>query len=144
VFAWHQSPGALERLIPPWERVKVERAPASLADGEVAVLVMSMGPLRLRWVARHRGFIDRGEHGGEFTDEQVSGPFSSWVHRHLIRATGSRTCLLEDRIDYRLPGGPVGELLAGWHIRRKLRRMFEYRHAATRKALSDAIQPATP
>jgi hypothetical protein len=146
VFAWHQSSGALQRLIPPWERVEIERAPASLADGELAVLVLRVGPFKLRWVARHRDFIDRGEDGGEFTDEQVSGPFSSWVHRHLIRATGPESSMLEDHITYRPPGGTVGQAIAGWHIRRKLRRMFEYRHAATRAALREVVAgvPASP
>jgi|GEM_PF-5759768 len=33
VFACHKSPDSLRSLIPPWERVKIERAPASLAEG---------------------------------------------------------------------------------------------------------------
>ncbi len=135
MFAWHRSPGALKALIPPWERVEVEKAPASLGDGETAVLVMRMGPLKLRWVARHRDYIDRGPEGGEFTDEQVSGPFASWVHRHIVRATGPGRCVLEDRIEYALPLGWVGERAAGWHVRRKLRKMFEFRHRATRDAV---------
>lgn len=135
VFAWHQSPDALQRLIPPWERVTVEQAPASLADGATAVLVLHVGPLKLRWVARHRDFVDRGEHGGEFTDEQVSGPFASWVHRHVVRATGPACCVLEDHIEYAVPLGRLGEILAGWHVRKKLTRMFDYRHAATISAL---------
>lgn len=135
VFAWHQSPGALASLIPPWEHVTVEQAPPSLADGSIAVLVMRVGPLRLRWVARHRDFIDRGDDGGEFTDEQVSGPFASWVHRHLVRAIDERRCVLEDRIEYALPMGRLGDRLAGWHVRRKLTRMFEFRHSATKAAV---------
>ncbi len=135
VFAWHQSPGALNRLIPPWEKVTVEQAPTSLGDGATAVLVLHVGPFKLRWVARHRDFIDRGEDGGEFTDEQGSGPFASWVHRHIVRATGPGSCTLEDRIKYAVPLGRLGELLVGWHVRKKLKRMFDYRHAATISAL---------
>ncbi len=138
VFAWHQTPNALEALIPPWENVTVEQAPKSLADGALAVLVLRVGPFKLRWVARHRGFIDRGEQGGEFTDEQVSGPFASWVHRHIVRATGPTSCVLEDRIEYAVPFGRLGETLSGWHIRKKLARMFDYRHAATISALRPA------
>jgi ligand-binding SRPBCC domain-containing protein len=138
VFAWHQTPNALKTLIPPWERVTVEQAPTSLSDGALAVLVLHVGPFKLRWVARHRDFIDRGEQGGEFTDEQVSGPFASWVHRHIVRATGPTKCVLEDRIEYSVPFGRVGETLAGWHVRKKLARMFDFRHEATITALRPA------
>ncbi len=141
VFAWHQSPDALKKLIPPWEQVTVEQPPASLGDGAQAVLVLHIGPIKLRWVARHRNFIDRGEQGGEFTDEQVSGPFTSWVHRHIVRATGPTSCVLEDRIEYAVPMGRLGEFLAGWHVRKKLTRMFDYRHTATISELQLAETP---
>ncbi len=138
VFAWHQSPDALQKLIPPWERVTIEQAPTSLGNGALAVLVLHVGPIKLRWIARHRDFIDRGEQGGEFTDEQVSGPFASWVHRHVVRATGPTSCVLEDRIEYAVRLGWIGNTQAGWHVRRKLARMFDYRHAVT----ASALQPA--
>ena len=138
VFAWHQSPDALKKLIPPWEKVTVEQPPASLGDGALAVLVLHIGPMKLRWVARHRDFIDRGDEGGEFTDEQVSGPFAAWIHRHIVRATGPASCVLEDRIDYAVPLGRLGDVLAGWHVRKKLGKMFDYRHGATISALQAA------
>ena len=138
VFAWHQSPDALTRLIPPWEPVTVEQAPASLGDGAVAVLLLHIGPMKLRWVARHRDLMDHGEAGGEFTDEQVSGPFASWVHRHTVRAMGPGRCALEDRIEYAVPLGRLGRTLAGWYVRKRLTRMFDYRHAATISALQPA------
>ncbi|MBC7835405.1 MAG: cyclase, partial [Phycisphaerales bacterium] len=65
VFAWHQRPDALAQLTPPWERVTIVRAAPSLAEGGRAEILLHMGPLRLRWVAEHRGFIDRGDTGGE-------------------------------------------------------------------------------
>jgi len=115
--------------------VTVEQQPASLVDGALAVLVLHIGPMELRWVARHRDFIDRCEEGGEFTDGQVSGPFASWIHRHMVRATGPASCVLEDRIEYAILLGRLGELIAGWHARKKLKRMFDYRHDATISAL---------
>ncbi len=138
VFAWHQTPDALSELIPPWENVHVEQSPASLGDGQRAVLLMRMGPLKLRWVAEHHGFVDRGTEGGEFTDVQISGPFKSWEHRHLVTADGPDACYLDDTIAYRLPLGAIGRLFGGAMTRRKLERMFEFRHEATRKAVERA------
>jgi len=135
VFRWHQCPDALQKLIPPWEPVTVEQPPASLADGQIAVLVIRAGPFKFRWVARHRGFVDHGDRGGEFTDEQISGPFASWCHRHAVKATGPSRCVLEDRIEYALPFGKLGGLLAGWYVRRKLGRLFDFRHKLTKLAL---------
>ncbi|MCH8507724.1 MAG: SRPBCC family protein [Phycisphaerales bacterium] len=134
VFAWHQRPGTLNELIPPWEKVTIEQRPESLGDGARAVLVIRNGPLKLRWVAEHHGFVDRGLEGGEFTDTQVSGPFKRWTHRHLVEADGPGACWLDDRIEYQLPLGPLGKLFGGAMTRRKLERMFGYRHEVTRKA----------
>ena len=33
VFAWHERPGALLRLVPPWQPIKVAQEAPSLADG---------------------------------------------------------------------------------------------------------------
>lgn len=142
VFAWHRTPGALAALIPPWERVAVERAPRDLQVGERAVLRIGRPPLRLRWVAEHVAFADRGELGGEFTDRQVSGPFRRWVHRHSVTAAGPRACVLEDHVDYELPFGRAGAWLAGSIVTARLERMFAFRHAATRSAVAAAGRPA--
>ncbi len=49
VFAWHTRPGAMTRLVPPWQPMKVVAETQSLADGR-AVLGLPAG---LRWVAQH-------------------------------------------------------------------------------------------
>jgi ligand-binding SRPBCC domain-containing protein len=49
VFAWHSRPGAVTRLMPPWQPVRVGREAASVRDGQAVLLL----PGGLRWVAGH-------------------------------------------------------------------------------------------
>lgn len=122
-FAWHERPGALERLLPPWERLRVLEREGGVADGARALVALRLGPLRLRWEARHRDY----EAGRSFRDEQVRGPFARWVHTHrfLEREDGGTT--LEDEVDYRLPLAPLSTPLNGL-VRRRLARTFRLRH----------------
>lgn len=124
--AWHLRPGALDRLLPPWQPVRVEQR-AEVAEGARVVLRMGPGPFGVRWVAQHRNV----EPGTRFEDFQVSGPFARWVHSHrfLPAAQGSE---LEDEIDYALPAGGLGQALGGDAVRGMLQRMFRFRHARTR------------
>jgi hypothetical protein len=130
LFAWHARPGALERLLPPWTSVRLEQ-PGPLADGAAVVLRMGRGPAGLRWRARLRDV----EPGRGFADEQESGPFASWVHRHRFLA-GDGTSLLEDDVQWALPGGVVGHALGARAVRRILERTFAFRHARTRDDLA--------
>ena len=127
LFRWHTRPGALERLTPPWEPVEILERPSSLEDGQRAVLRIHMGPFRKRWIAEHRAYDP--EHG--FDDVQIAGPFARWHHRHRMHARGPSSSELEDAIEYALPLGALGRLVGGRSVRRKLRRMFAYRHATT-------------
>ena len=49
VFAWHSRPGAITRLLPPWQPVRVTQEATSVRDGQ-AVLTLPGG---LRWTADH-------------------------------------------------------------------------------------------
>ena len=66
-FAWHARPGALERLIPPWHRVRVLGRAGGVANGTRVVLLVRAGPFALRWTAEHRDV----EPGRGFTDIQA-------------------------------------------------------------------------
>jgi hypothetical protein len=131
VFAWHARPGALERLTPPWEHVQVIERSGGIEDG--GRVVMKVGaPFGLRWVARHRDY----QPGRQFTDEQIQGPFSRWVHLHRIEPDGPGGCVLTDRIEYTPPLGPIGSVAAPPLIRRRLDRLFTYRHETLRQDLA--------
>jgi ligand-binding SRPBCC domain-containing protein len=129
VFAFHESPGALTRLTPPWEKVEIERGGDSIRPGSRAVIATRFGPFRLRWVAEHTEY----DPPHLFADRQVSGPFASWYHRHRFLDDGQGRTILRDEVDYSLPLGRLGRLLAGRMIEKKLGRMFDHRHEETKK-----------
>ena len=128
VFAWHERPGALERLCPPWERVELLAATGGVRDGAQVTLRNKLGPCWWVWRVEHRDYIA----GKQFRDVQVAGPFARWEHLHRVTADGADACVLTDEVTYRLPGGALGRLLAGGLARRKLTAMFAWRHERTK------------
>lgn len=126
--AWHFRPGAIDRLIPPWEDVEILERPAAMVDGAVARFRMRKFGVPIEWVARHHDV----QPGASFCDTQVSGPFSSWHHRHSFLPVDSGSSTLEDRIQYELPGGVLGRTFGGATVAADLERMFTWRHARTR------------
>ena len=106
VFAWHERPGALLRLLPPWQPIKVAQQAQSLADGR-AVLQL---PGRVRWVAQHSG--DDPPH--RFVDELVSLPLH-WRHTHSFETVDGGATRVTDDVETPVPGS-------------FLRQTFRYRH----------------
>jgi uncharacterized protein len=131
VFAWHTRPGALERLTPPWEHIQVLERSGGIEDGgQVTVKIGS--PFGFRWVARHRDY----DPGHQFTDEQIRGPFSRWVHQHRVEPDGTDACILTDRVEYTPPLGALGAAVSPALIRPRLDRMLTYRHETLRQDLA--------
>ncbi len=126
VFRWHARTGAFERLNPPWDPAEVVSRSGGIEE-EGSRLVLRIGPLRQRWVAEHSGWRP----GREFQDRQVEGPFALWRHAHRVEPEGDGASVLEDEIEYALPGGAVGDLLGGDFVRSTLERVFTYRHRVT-------------
>jgi ligand-binding SRPBCC domain-containing protein len=132
VFAFHESPDALTRLIPPWEAMIVVESAGSLRPGSRVVLRgRLLGLLPVNWVAVHTEY----DPPHLFADRQESGPFAHWHHRHRILDDGSGGTILRDEVEYRPPLGQIGRTLGGRLIRSKLERMFTYRHDVTRRTL---------
>jgi hypothetical protein len=121
-YDWHTRPGALQRLMPPWDTVRVLEQTGDVQQGRV-VLEVPIGPIHQRWVSQHQ----HGTPGREFIDRQVEGPFQEWVHSHRFDARGPSASRMVDRVEYDLPFGPAGALAAG-SVEARLRRTFTYRH----------------
>ena len=123
VFDWHARPGALHRLVPPWQNVEVLVREGGLDVGARTVFRLSLAGVPVTWEATHT-WCERPE---GFRDEQVRGPFSRWVHTHRFLPTDGGS-VLEDEVDYAVPLGGMGDLVAGRSIARTVDDMFHYRH----------------
>ena len=128
VFAFHERPDAFALLQPPWERVEILRPPTSLDVGTQVELRTKVGPFWMRILAEHVAY----ERGRSFEDVMRRGPFAHWHHKHLF-LEHPLGCRLRDEIEYLPPMGWCGRLLDPILVRPRLRRLFEHRHAVTRR-----------
>lgn len=131
LFAWHNRSGAFERLAPPWENARVLEKKGGIRDGGRVVLEVRQGPFRRKWVAIHSGYVE----GEQFCDEQVQGPFAKWVHTHRFLPDTDTTSFLSDRVEYKPPLGFLGRVAAGAYLRKKLEKLFSFRHRRTQNDL---------
>jgi uncharacterized protein (TIGR01777 family) len=113
VFAWHERPGAFQRLAPPWQAARLTEEALSLADGRAVVRL----PGGIRWVAQHRDY----DPPHRFVDDLVSLPLS-WHHVHSFTPNGFGGTRVTDTVTT-----PIPAFL--------LRTMFSHRHAQLRDDL---------
>jgi ligand-binding SRPBCC domain-containing protein len=137
VWAFYEDVAtSLPALTSPGEGLKVESADTPVREGSRIVFTLK-GPVgRVRWVAKIVTHVPPhavvfGEEA-RFVDEQESGPFRRWVHHHEFEAVDAKTTRIVDRIEYRVPFGPLGVIADLIYVRWKLKRAFRYRHAILR------------
>ncbi|MDM9380479.1 SRPBCC family protein [Chlorogloeopsis sp. ULAP01] len=128
VWKFHERVDVLQLLTPPWQPLQVLRREGGLGVGAITEFRLMIGPLPLRWLARYTEY----EEYHLFTDEQISGLFETWLHRHKFESENGKT-RLTDEISFTLPGGQTAEFLGGWLVQVQLEAMFRYRHHITRQ-----------
>jgi uncharacterized protein (TIGR01777 family) len=124
VFDWHERPGALERLTPPWGEVEVLHRSGGIKDGAEVTLRVHRRPTSFKWQLRHSDY----EYGRQFRDEQVSGPLKSWRHTHSFLEREGGGTIMEDDVELEPPLGPAGAALGPGFIKTELTRLFRFRH----------------
>ena len=124
VFDWHERPGALERLTPPWGEIEVLERSGGIRDGGEVRLRIKRGPTSFDWHLRHRDY----EYARRFRDEQVSGPLKSWVHTHGFSTREGGGTLVTDDVELEPPLGPAGAALGPVFLKTELARLFRFRY----------------
>jgi ligand-binding SRPBCC domain-containing protein len=124
LFEMHCNRDALSLITPEWVRLEVLDQPERLELGSRFTLKASVGPFRLRWHSEITEYVE----GCLFADIQLKGPFAVWYHRHLFEPNGTNETLYIDEIEYALPLGWPGRLVAGGFVRGQLDRLFSERH----------------
>ena len=132
VFEFFVTPENLPAITPEWLGLTLlTRGP--MAAGTVL-------EYRIRWLGfpfRWRSLIREYDPPYRFVDVQVVGPYARWEHRHMFLEEEGGT-VVEDRVTYRLPLGPIGKLAHRVCVRRQLEAIFAYRQSRLRALLSRA------
>jgi uncharacterized protein (TIGR01777 family) len=136
VWAWHTRPGAMHRLVPPWQPMHIVKETESLANGQ-AILGLPGG---LRWIARHdpagydppHQFVDVLSSSGGLDGVMTLPPrmIGWWRHTHRFDDAGDGRTRMLDHVDTTVPGVA-------------LRSTFAYRHRQVAEDLAahrDAAQ----
>jgi ligand-binding SRPBCC domain-containing protein len=150
VFAFFADPSNLPRLMPAWQRARIDHAtyvapppPPQPFPGSdritagtgtrinLTIRPVPFSPVRLPWDAVIEDF--RWLQG--FCDIQLRGPFKYWRHCHSLQPAPSGT-LLRDVVDYELPLGPLSALANTLFIRRQLAATFRFRQRRTLELLA--------
>jgi uncharacterized protein (TIGR01777 family) len=139
VFDWHTRPGAITRLTPPWQPMRVVAEADSLKSGRAELGL----PGGLRWVADHQP--DSYDPPRRFADTIGAEGLASlparlavrWRHTHEFEDLGDQRTRMTDRVATPVPAAA-------------LRAMFIYRHrqladdiAAHRHAAAQGLAPIT-
>jgi ligand-binding SRPBCC domain-containing protein len=159
VFAFFSNPENLPRLMPSWQKARIEEAvltappyptphqstrPQSVSAGAGSRITLSFkpfpyAPLRVPWEAEITEFV----WNDHFCDHQLRGPFAYWHHCHQLcsetrtnSGISSPGTLLRDKVEYEPPLGRLGDLANRLFITHQLRSTFSYRHTRTLELLS--------
>ena len=136
VFAYHERVGAFQRLIPPWESVRVVSSKGGIQNGDSVTIKMNLGLFKTLWEATHQEY----QKNRQFVDVQVKGPLKFWKHTHSFRSLDTHQTNLKDTIQLELPFGYVGRSLVYPKVLKKLNKLFTYRHAITQNDLKDWME----
>jgi ligand-binding SRPBCC domain-containing protein len=120
VFRFFADARNLERLTPPWLRFRI-LTPGTIdmrTGARIDYRILVHG-VPLRW----QSVIAAWDPPREFIDEQISGPYRRWVHRHIFEEENGGT-RVRDSVEFDV----IASWLTGWFVMRDLRKIFAYRH----------------
>ncbi len=134
LYEWHARPLAFHRLTPPWEDTRVVKQEGAFGtDGfRATVRTHIVGPLNGTWIAEMYDF----QPGRRFQDRELKGPFAFFNHTHDFIPDTPTTSFLEDHIEYRPPFGIPGRVFGNGIVRKRLTKVFAYRHVVTASDLA--------
>ncbi len=161
VFAFFANPENLPRLMPVWQKARIEEAvfappppwpeafgarPPSrtVAAGQGTRMTISFrpfpfSPVRVPWDAEITEFA----WNDHFCDVQHRGPFAYWRHCHSLESQSRESVegtLLRDHVEYELPLGSLGDLANALFVSRQMKYIFDYRQRRTIDLLARAAQ----
>ncbi|MEJ6580441.1 MAG: SRPBCC family protein [Akkermansiaceae bacterium] len=132
-WAFFSSPRNLDKITPPELGFKIENLPSEkMYEGEIITYKVMLFPgIWIPWVTE----IKSVKEGECFVDEQRSGPYKFWHHRHHLTEKEGGT-LMTDLVHYSVGKWIVGDIAHAVFVRKKLESIFAFRREILEKHFS--------
>jgi ligand-binding SRPBCC domain-containing protein len=125
VFSFFAKAENLEKLTPPFLGFHVvDMSTRVVEEGTKIRYRLKIHGIPVGWTTEIMEWVP----GAHFVDHQLKGPYAVWHHTHTFQAKEGGT-LMRDRVLFRLPFGILGDLVAGWLVKRDVRAIFAFRYA---------------
>ncbi len=110
--------------------------PIAMKAGTLIDYSLSLFGIPFNW----QTLIEKWEPGVMFVDRQITGPYTKWVHTHTFKALGPERTLMQDRVEYQIPLGFLGDIAHVLFVEETLKKIFDYRAKVTAKLLAPSSQ----
>ncbi len=130
LFPFFATPENLQKLTPDFLNFKIlNSSDKSIKKGTEINYQITLKGFPMKW----KTLITQWQENKQFADLQKSGPYRFWHHTHLFHPYKDGT-IIEDRIVYRVPLGPLGELVKPM-VLKDIGKIFSYRKDVLEKMI---------
>ncbi|WOO43111.1 SRPBCC family protein [Rubellicoccus peritrichatus] len=124
VFSFFSKAENLERITPKSLGFKIMTPlPIHMEQDTVIDYQVKLNGLPMGW----RTLIAVWNPPYEFVDEQIKGPYRTWIHRHSFKSLDGGGTRITDYVRYELPFTPLGDLVHPL-IKMQLTGIFHHRN----------------
>lgn len=100
--------------------------------GQIITYKIGIFPfIKNNWITEITHFRNPSGNGLQhafFVDEQRFGPYAMWHHEHHFEELENGRVKMTDVVNFKLPFGILGDIIAGKAVLKKVRSIFESRH----------------
>lgn len=126
--AWlfFSDPRNLDKITPKDMGFRITNKPAiTTYEGQIITYKIGIFPLiDTNWVTEITHLRDRQF----FVDEQRFGPYAMWHHEHHFEELPDGRVLMTDIVNYKVPLGWLGRVIAGGMVSKKVYEIFRNRY----------------
>jgi len=134
VFEFFAAAGNLEKITPPELNFKIiSPQPIDIKHGAFIDYKLKLRGIPITWKTE----ITQWNPPHDFVDTALTSPYKQWIHLHTFEDGANGETIMQDRVRYRLPFEPFGDL-AHWYVKRELKYIFDYRY----KVIEEIFPPS--